>query len=97
MKECSIGGGVEVIRREKDVVGVTLRGCMIGDVSINEWLCLRPCAVSAALGVSSSPGQGEQGMGSKGEHDRGWSLLCSVQSKPLPIDVTPQLPTLAAL
>lgn len=55
-KTGSYVGAAEGIRKERVFVGIKLGGRMIGDASINEWLCLEPCAV---FGAESSPKWGE--------------------------------------
>ena len=90
MKDSTVGVA-DNVRGEKDVrVG---GGIIIGDVLINGWLCLGP---SNALDVYPNCERGEYG-----ETDSNCSNVSSSsgpsQSKPLPNDVTAQLPTLAAL
>jgi hypothetical protein len=85
----SVVGVADKVRAEKDV-GV--RVGIIGDVLMNGWLCL------GAHPFVAYPNS------ERGEYGGTDSACCIVssssgasQSKPLPIDVTAQLPTLAAL
>lgn len=84
MKDSTVGVA-DNVRVEKDVrEGV---GIIIGDALINEWLCLGPNPNSERGEYRATDSNRSNVSSSSGPS----------QSKPLPNDVTAQLPTLAAL
>jgi len=93
----SVVGVMDWLRVENDG-GVRGRK-IVGDVLMNAWLCLGPLGasiVSNAFELYPNSECGEYG-GTESSCCGFWSSLASSQSKPLPIDVTAQLPTLAPL
>lgn len=91
-------GVVDKVRAEK-AVGVG--GRIFGDVLMNAWLCLGVSVVSKLKATFDPYPNSErvehEGPGSSGGGGIPSSSVGPSQSKPLPMDVTAQLPTLAVL
>jgi hypothetical protein len=91
-KESAMGVAI-ALRVEKDVEE---KECIIGDELTSAWFCLGVKVASKAFDAYPNSGRGEY-------RDTDSSCVgmssspASFQSKPRPMDVTPQLPTLAAL